>query len=74
MQHFIEKALDCAETMPEKDLVKMCIQGMLDEYRIHIENHAIYNFPELVTKTRNMGSTVARLSRPTRRDDQAQKP
>ncbi|KAM6560023.1 hypothetical protein CsatA_029262 [Cannabis sativa] len=58
VQKFREKALDCAETMAEKDLVKMCIKGMLDEYRLHIENHAIYNFAELIAKSRNTEATV----------------
>uniref|UniRef100_A0A803QFA1 Retrotransposon gag domain-containing protein n=1 Tax=Cannabis sativa TaxID=3483 RepID=A0A803QFA1_CANSA len=70
VQKFREKAFDCAETMAKKDLVKMCIKGLLDEYRLHTENQAIYNFVELIAKSRNTEATVCRLAKPSNQNNQ----
>ena len=51
--HFKDKTLDCVDVYNEKEIVKMCIKGMMDEYHIHIENHPITNFVELLTKKQN---------------------
>lgn len=61
IQRFREKALDYAETMPEKDLIKISIEIILDEYKVHIEDCAIFDFTELIIKFRNTRATVARL-------------
>lgn len=63
VQRFREKALDCSETIPEKDLVKLCIKGMFAEYRVHIENHAIHDFAVLSVKARNTEASASKLAR-----------
>lgn len=63
VQRFREKALDCSETIPEKDLVKLCIKGMFAKYRVHIENHAIHDFAELSVKARNTEASASKLAR-----------
>ena len=71
VQRFRERALDCEETVPEKELVKLCIKGMFAEYRIYIENHAIYDFAGLLTKARNTEATTSRLTRLNRGQGEA---
>ena len=62
VQSLIERALDCKETVPERELVKLCINDMFAEYGIYIENYAIYDFVGLVVKARNMEATTSRLT------------
>ncbi|KAL5576142.1 hypothetical protein UlMin_017841 [Ulmus minor] len=42
------------------------MNGMMDEYRIYIENHDIKDFAELIYKARNTGALVSRLRRNSR--------
>ena len=45
---FKERAFDCKEVASESSLTGLCIKGMQTKYRVHIENHAIPNFSELM--------------------------
>ena len=42
-------------------MIQICINGMMDEYMIYIENHDIRDFVELIYKAQNTGALVARL-------------
>ena len=66
VQRFREKTLECRDTISEKNMIRACMNGMMDEYRIYIENHDIRDFTELIYKARNTGALVARLRRNTR--------
>ena len=68
VQRFREKTLECRDTISEKNMIRACMNGMMDEYRIYIENHDIRDFAELIYKARNTGALVARLKRSTRAD------
>ena len=61
VQRFREKTLECQDTISEKNMIRACMNGMLDEYRIYIENHDIKDFAELIYKARNTGELVSRL-------------
>ena len=63
---FREKTLECQDTISEKNMIRACMNGMLDEYRIYIENHDIKDFAELIYKARNTGALVSRLRRSTK--------
>ena len=68
VQRFCEKNFECRDTILEKNIIQACINGMMDEYRIYIENHDIRDFFELIYKALNTGVLVARLRRSTRTD------
>lgn len=60
---FREKALDFLEAIPERELDKLCIKGILAKYEIHIENHYLADFVELITKARNTKTSVSRINK-----------
>lgn len=49
---FREKALDCHEIIPEKELINLCVNGMQTKYRVHIKIHIILNYAELMVKSK----------------------
>lgn len=53
MIRFKEKALDCKEMIFECSLVGLCISELQTKYRLHIKNHAIHDFSELMTRVKN---------------------
>ena len=55
---FKDKALECLDASSEKEIVRMCIKGMMNEYRIHIENHLVIDFVELLIMALNTGVLV----------------
>ena len=60
IERFREKALDIHEVHEEKELVKVCIQGMFEEYRVHIENLKIATFASLVENARRTNNSVGK--------------
>ena len=66
VQRFREKTLEFQDTISEKNMIRACLNGMLDEYRIYIENHDIKDFAELIYKARNTGELVSWLRRNSR--------
>ncbi|OMO98613.1 reverse transcriptase [Corchorus capsularis] len=60
IQRFRERVLDIHEQHDEKELVKVCLQGMFDEYRVHLENLSLHTFAVLVEAARRTNNTVTR--------------
>ena len=60
IQCFREKVLDIQDSHNEKELVKVCIQGMFDEYMVHLENLPLPTFATLVEATRRTNNIVLR--------------
>ena len=58
IQRFKEKVLDIQYSHDEKELVKVCIQGMFDEYSVHLENLPLPTFTTLVKAARRTNNTV----------------
>ena len=49
----------------EKGLIRICINGMLTPYRIHIENHVITNFADLMFRVNNTEASMSQMYVPT---------
>ncbi|OMP00330.1 reverse transcriptase [Corchorus capsularis] len=60
IQRFRERVLDVHDAYNERELVKVCMQGMFDEYRVHLENLPLYTFAALVEAARRTNSSVQR--------------
>lgn len=60
---FKENVLDCKEIISEIELIQLCIKGICDEYKIHIENHIVPNFVELMIKVKNTKKLVASIQK-----------
>lgn len=58
---FKERALDCSEIVSEKELIHICIKGMEANYKMHIVNHTIPNFAELIDKVKKTEATVIEI-------------
>ncbi|OMO94091.1 reverse transcriptase [Corchorus capsularis] len=69
IQRFRERVLDIHEQHDEKELVKVCLQGMFDEYRVHLENLNLHTFAVLVEAARRTNNTVTRQREAQQRDD-----
>ena len=63
IQRFRERVLDIHDSLDEKKLVKVCIQGMFDEYRVHLENLPFPTFATLVEVARRTNNTILRQRR-----------
>ena len=50
IQRFMDTALDCYDNNEEHELVEVCINNMLSEYRLHLENLNIVQFVDLLQK------------------------
>ena len=61
MTRFKERALDCTEVVSEKELIHICIKGMQANYKVHIVNHTIPNFSEVMDKPKNTEATVSKI-------------
>ena len=55
---FKDKALECMDALNKKEIVRMSIKGIMDDYRIYIENHLVIDFVELLTMTLNTGVSM----------------
>ena len=47
---FMDTALDCYDNNEEHELVQVCINDMLSEYRLHLEILNIVQFVDLLQK------------------------
>ena len=63
VQRFREKTLESRDTILENNMIRACMNGMMDEYHIYIENHDIQDFVELIYKAQNTRALVSRLRR-----------
>uniref|UniRef100_A0A7N2LLY3 Uncharacterized protein n=1 Tax=Quercus lobata TaxID=97700 RepID=A0A7N2LLY3_QUELO len=50
IRRFMDTALDCYDNNEEHELVEACINNMLSEYRLHLENLNIVQFVDLLQK------------------------
>ena len=57
---FRERSLDIQDMCDEKELVKICIQGMFTEYAVHLENLSLVSFAALVENARRTNNSVIR--------------
>ena len=58
---FKERALDCIEVISKKELICICIKGMQVNYKMHIVNHTIPNFSEVMDKAKNAEAIVSEI-------------
>ena len=59
VRRFMDTALDCYDDNEEHDLVEVCINNMLWEYRLHLEKVNIMQFVDLLQKSRRTALTVS---------------
>ena len=52
IERFRELSLDIQDMCDEKELVKICIQGMFTGYAVHLENLSLTSFAMLVENAR----------------------
>ena len=57
---FRECSLDIQDACDEKELVKICIQGMFTEYDVHLENLNLCPFAMLVENARRINNSISR--------------
>ncbi|GFS28708.1 hypothetical protein Acr_00g0003440 [Actinidia rufa] len=55
---FQDKAVDCHEPVDEAHLVRICIEGTLREYRVHLVNLNFQTFSQLIEAAINLKSTI----------------
>src|SRR5262249_5256716 len=60
IERFRERSLDIQDVCDERELVKICIQGMFTEYAVHLENLSLASFSTLVENARRTNNSVAR--------------
>ena len=59
IRRFMDTALDCYDNNEEHELVEACINNMLWEYRLHLENLNIVQFVDLLQKAQRTALTVS---------------
>ena len=57
IRRFMDTALDCYDN--NEELVEACINNMLWEYRLHLENLNIVQFVDLLQKAQRTALTVS---------------
>ena len=55
---FKERALDCRDTISETSLVGICVSDLQSKYQLHIENHSIPDFSELMIRVKNTEASL----------------
>ena len=60
IERFRERSLDIQDICDERELVKICIQGMFTEYAVHLENLSLLSFATLVENARRTNNSVLR--------------
>lgn len=63
VKRFRERVLECIIPVTEDKLVEICIDGMIDEYRAHLENLGIESFARLFLAAHRTGASVKPLLR-----------
>ena len=58
IKRFRDIALDCNDHCEEKTLVEMCIDNMIMEYRVVLENLEISQFAQLLQKARKTAQSI----------------
>ena len=60
MSTFGECSFDIQDVCDEKELVKICIQGMFIEYAVHLENLNLCSFAMLVENARRTNNSISK--------------
>ena len=63
IRRFMDTALDSYDNNEKHELVEVCINNMLWEYRLHLENLNIVQFVDLLQKASRTALTVSKRSR-----------
>ena len=58
VKRFCDLSLDCYEQQAESKLVEMCINNMLPEFKVHLENLDICQFAKLMDSARKTALSV----------------
>lgn len=64
MKRFHEKVLDCCDLVIENVLVYVCLDGMIKEYIIYLENLSFSSFSKLVEAARRGNRSLERPQGP----------
>ena len=59
IRRFMDTTLDCYDDNEEHELVEVCINNMLWEYRLHLENLNIVQFFDLLQMARRTALTIS---------------
>lgn len=62
-ERFHERALDCSDAVDEETLVDMCLHGMVNEYRVYLENLTFPSFSRLMETARRTNESFRKPSR-----------
>ena len=60
---FKERALDCKDVTFEASLVGIRVSGLQSKYRLHIENHVIPDFSELMIRVKNTEASLSEVDK-----------
>uniref|UniRef100_A0A2N9IAW3 Reverse transcriptase domain-containing protein n=1 Tax=Fagus sylvatica TaxID=28930 RepID=A0A2N9IAW3_FAGSY len=63
IKQFQDLALDCYVNHEERELIEICIDNMLPDYRAHLENLDIAQFTQLLQKARKTAALVKPVER-----------
>uniref|UniRef100_A0A2N9G206 Integrase catalytic domain-containing protein n=1 Tax=Fagus sylvatica TaxID=28930 RepID=A0A2N9G206_FAGSY len=63
IKQFQDLALDCYVNHKERELIKICIDNMLPNYRAHLENLDIAQFAQLLQKARKTAASMNPVER-----------
>ena len=63
IKQFQDLALDCYVNHEEKELIEICIDNMLPDYRAHLENLDIAQFAQLLQKVRKTTASMKPIER-----------
>lgn len=58
VKRFIEKTNDCVDSISESTKIKMCMAGMLDDYRMFLKNLDIHSFSKLIDEYKRMAASL----------------
>lgn len=63
VRRFYEKALDCCDLVEEEKPVNVCLHGMMEVYKIFLENLSFRSFSKLMEAPERTNESVHRTSR-----------
>ena len=58
VKRFREKAIEIQDSVTEKQIAEICIEGMLLQYKMHVVNHKFEYFSSLSLAARNLSEIV----------------
>lgn len=65
VRRFRERALYCSDAVDEETLIGVCLHGMVNEYRVYLENLTFPSFSKLIEAARRTNESVRKPSRST---------